>query len=86
MNAVSEKVESTALSVVLKMDEATRAQLAQSEGALEVAKAFEITDAASADLANSELRSQITALARIEEVRKGFVAPARQISVSNRIS
>ena len=79
MNAASEKPEATALSVVLKMDDATRAQLAQSEGALEVAKAYEIVDAASAELANTELRQQISALARIEEVRKGFVAPARQI-------
>lgn len=76
MNAPTESKE---LAVILRMDESTRAQLAQSEGALDVAKAFEITDAASADLANNELRDQIKALARIEEVRKGFVAPAMSI-------
>lgn len=67
------------LSVTLQMDEATRSQLLQSMSVVAVAEAYVIDSPETANLANTELREIITREKKIEELRKGFVAPAQQI-------
>lgn len=55
------------------------ADLVREQGALEVAQAFVIDSDDMADAANKELKAIKARIARVEEMRKGFVAPARQI-------
>lgn len=67
------------LSVTLAMDEATRQQLRQSESIVEVAEAYVIDSPEMAQSAKLELDSVKARYRKIEELRKGFIAPARQI-------
>lgn len=82
----AETLERTAtpLSVTLSMDEAIRHELRTSEGALEVAKAYEITDGEMAALVVKEVQGLNSRIKRVEEVREGFVRPAQQILANAR--
>lgn len=67
------------LAVQLSMPAETQATLRQYEGTRHVAEAYEIDSPEMAVEANNELRSIKASLKRLEELRKGFVAPAMQI-------
>lgn len=67
------------LNVSLRMDESMHASLRRAEGALEEAQAYEIADGQMAELANTELRGVIGRKKEIEQLRRGFVQPAKDI-------
>ncbi len=68
-----------ALAVKLEMDEVTRGQLVSFETILEVVNEYVVDSPAMAQLANDELRTIKTKIVKVDEMRKGFIAPARQI-------
>lgn len=72
-------IENNVLNVSLRMDDSMHANLRRAEGALEEAKAYEISDGQMAELANSELRAIITRKKEVEQWRRGFVQPAKDI-------
>jgi len=67
------------LAITLTMTDEVHSSIRQGETYLEVARAYEIVDADTAQLAANELRNVNKAVDKLEELRKGFVAPARQI-------
>lgn len=67
------------LSVTMTMTPEIAAQLQQENGALTVAEAYVIDSADIAQLANDELRSVKARIAKVKELKQGFVAPAKQI-------
>ena len=67
------------LEVKLAMDEQTRSQLVSFETIMDVVNEFLIDSVDMANLANTELRAIKAKIVRVQEMRKGFTAPARQI-------
>lgn len=72
------------LSVTLHMDESMRSALARDERALEAAQAYVIDCPEMATEANNELKAIKQRKARVEELRDGFVQPAKQILANAR--
>lgn len=67
------------LSVSLNMTDEIRTSLRQGEGYLDVASAYEIATHADAQLAVNERNDCLKAIDRLKELKKGFIAPAKQI-------
>lgn len=67
------------LSVTLTMDQSMQASLMEFEQYLQIARAVTIDSPEMATIANDELRATITNLAKVEEFKKRFVQPAKQI-------
>lgn len=67
------------LKVDLTMTPELAARLQRDAGALEVAKAYTIETADDATLVNGELKAVKERIAKLTELKAGFVAPAKQI-------
>lgn len=69
----------TALSINLRMDEQMRDELGKSGSLVIVARNCAITNNQTAADANAAMRGAIAFKKRMQELRKGFIAPAKQI-------
>jgi len=67
------------LSVTLSFTDEIRQKLREGEGALAVAEAYEIDSPDMAQVAADELTTVKGAIVKIEELRKGFLEPAKKI-------
>ena len=67
------------MQVQLTMPDQTRAVLMQHEGAVALAEAYTIDCPEMAIAANDEMKQMKASLKQLEDMRKGFVAPAMQI-------
>jgi len=67
------------LSVVLQMDEGTKAALTADENVAAMLDSYVIDSKAMADIANRDMRESMARIEEIKALKAGFVAPAKQI-------
>ena len=79
MSAVLERTETPQLSVTLTMTDEIRAKLREGEGAVVVADAYTIDCTEMAEAAATEMNTCKRAIVKLEDLRRGFTAPAQTI-------
>ncbi len=81
MNAPADlpRQDQTSFTLALALTDDMRKQMSQGENALAEVQAYTIESAADAQLVAEEMNGYKRFLVRLEELRKGFIAPAREI-------
>ena len=79
MEQATATADAPALSINLVVDDTMRSRMGQGRGLVSIAEAYEISSHEIAVLANEAMREAIAFKKRMQEMRKGFIQPAKDI-------